>query len=500
LRARRTFLAVTVELQVEGPAWTGFGLEESAGRYPLRVETAVSRIVDQLLPGVITTTRHARMYCVHALVWAEAVERGLDERAAKELTRRCEVVICAIHYFHEPHRVDLSSAHGEDRISRFLDGERLDVAGAAQPGGLSERGFAGVYQGPCVRIGALSYDTPPRCGPRTDLPALRDGLGELLALAGRDTLDADELRAAGHLCLCEAADAPDGRWLRQILVEEAEEGRSDDRNRQLTCLLLLDTLHEQPSPDPVRAFCERWAFGGPLGDPASDERAMVASMWRAAALRNYSVGAWRRLWRWLASELNANPMTAEDLGDRLAQDLEDISVAELIAGLPARTDGSVILPAEAQIADEPWTTMSAIRQLALGAARLNDLDEPTLNAFVGTDPSDLGPRWVAQLLDGARDRMVRGLARDLAIILVRRAKRVALSKMYLTRSGRPFVPTRLRDRDGILSVHGEEGAGNVALRTNTLSDILAGLGVLIVDEAGRYVPSELGEELRASLG
>jgi hypothetical protein len=151
---------VTIELQVEGPAWTGLGVEESAGRYPLRVETAVARIVDQLVPGVITTTRHARMYCVHALAWAEAERHGLDEDDGRELVRRCEVVICAIHHLHAHHRIRLSAAHGEDRLSRFFDGERLDVRAAAQLGGLSEAGFGGVYQGPCVRIGALSPDTP----------------------------------------------------------------------------------------------------------------------------------------------------------------------------------------------------------------------------------------------------------------------------------------------------------------------------------------------------
>jgi hypothetical protein len=484
---------------VEGPAWTGFGLEESAGRYPLRVESAVSRVVDQLLPGVITTTRHARMYCVHALVWAEAAERGLEEQRAKDLLRRCEVVISAIYHFHDPHRIVLSSAHGEDRLGRFLDGEVFDVAGAAARGGLSEDGFAGVYQGPCVRLGALSPDAPPRRGPRADLRALRAGLGELLVLAARESLDIGELKSAGHLCLCEAAGAADGHWLRRILVEDAEEGRPDDRNRQLTCLLLLDTLHEQPSADPRRAFRERWAFGGPFSDPASSERAMVASMWRAAALRNYSVAAWRALWRWLAAELNHEAMTAERLGDRLAEDLDDISVAELIAGLPATMDAGSILPAEAQIAEEKWTTMNAIRQLAVGAGRLGELDETTLKAFVGTDHTDLGPRWVAELLEAGRERMVRGVARDLAVILVRRAKRVALSKMYLTRSGRPFAPTRLRDRDGVLSVRGEEGAGDVALRTDTLSDVLAGLGVLTVNGAGEFSPSPLGEDLRARL-
>lgn len=71
--------------------------------------------------------------------------------------------------------------------------------------------------------------------------------------------------------------------------------------------------------------------------------------------------------------------------------------------------------------------------------------------------------------------------------------------MYLTRDGRPFVPTRLRDRDGVLSVRGEEGAGDVALRTDTLADVLAGLGILTKDAPGVYRVTEYGEELRARL-
>jgi hypothetical protein len=489
---------VAVE-QVDGPAWTGFGLQESAGRYPLRVETAVSRLVDRLLPGVITTTRHARMYCLHALVWAEAEERRLDEAEATDLLRRCEAVAAAVHHFHDPHRITLGSAHGEERLHLFLQADEFDLGGAAARGtGLSQEGFSGVYQGPCVRIGALSPDRPPRRGPRADLAALRDGLGELLELARRQTLSSDELRGARHLCLCAAANAADGRWLRRILVEDPEPDRADDRDRQLTCLLLLDTLHERPTSNPARAFRERWAFGDPLGDPSSDERAMVACLWRAAALRNYSVGAWRSLWRWLAAELNAEPMTAEQLGERLADALGDLTVAELVEGLPARTRGETILPAEAEVDAEDWTPTNAIRQLAIGAGRLGDLDEPTRRAFVGSDPTDLGPRWVAGILDEWRDRLLRSLARELAFILVRRAKRVALSKMYLNRKGKPFVPTRLRDRDGVLSIRGEEGAGNVALRTDSLADVLAALGVL-TKEAGVYAVSDYGEELRARL-
>jgi len=486
---------MAIERLVEGPAWTGFGLQESAGRYPLRVESAVTNLVGRLLPGVITTTRHARMYCLHAFAWAAAHERGLDPAGGAELVRRCEVVMAGIHHVHAPHRVALSTAHGERRLEAFMAGDEFDVIAAAAPNGLSANGFADVYQGPCAAIGALSGDPYPRPGPRAELTPIKSGLDGLLELADRPSLSTGELRAAGHLCLCEAATAPDGRWLRRVLVEEVGDG-AGDRHRQLTSLLLLEALHEAPSADATAAFRDRWAFGPPAGNPEDDERAMVAALWRAAVLRNFSVAAWRALWRWLAEQLNAHPMTAEQLGERLADALDDVTVAGLLDGLPARADGAAILPAETELAREDPTPMRWVRELALGAQRLRDLDGATLQAFVGTDPSDLGPRWVDGLLTEARDRHVRDVARELAVTLVRRAQRVALSKMYLTPSGRPFVPSRLRDRDGMLWVRGEEGAGEVALRTESLAAVLAGLGYLDVRDDGAFVVSERGQTLR----
>lgn len=60
------------------------------------------------------------MYYLHALVWAEADERGLDQAAGADLLRRCETVMAAVHHVHEAHRVALGSAHGEDRLHLFL--------------------------------------------------------------------------------------------------------------------------------------------------------------------------------------------------------------------------------------------------------------------------------------------------------------------------------------------------------------------------------------------
>lgn len=479
---------------VEGPAWTGMGLTESAGRYPLSVEGAVFRLVDQLLPGIITTTRQARMYSLHALAWADADERGLSSDQAATFVRRCEVVIAAIHHLHQPHQALLRSAHGEERIERFFEDGRLEVERASRPKGLSAEGFADVYLSPAVKVGLLSTERPPRAGERSDLDALRGGLGDLLELAGRDGISLEELEAAGHLCLCAAVEATDGELLRRVLFEDPEKDRHEDRYRQLTCHMLLESIGEQEVYDVDALFRERWGFGASLSTD-TPERAHVGRGWRAAILRNYSVGAWRALWRWLAACLAEEPMTVERLGDRLIAELGELSVAELVAGLPDRVEGGRLLPAEVAIEAEDWTPLVALRMLVLGARRLEDLDEETAALFVGTDRHDLGPRWVAARLQESKNDGMDTFARELVEILIRRAKRVALGKMRLN-EGRPWVPSRLRDRDGLLTAHGEEGAGAVSLRTGSLTEILTGLGALSRNENGAIAATPIGLELR----
>jgi hypothetical protein len=479
---------------VEGPAWTGKGLDESAGRYPLSVEGAVFRLVDQLLPGIITTTRQARMYSLHALAWAEADEQGSASDEAASFVRRCEVVAAAIHRLHGEHHQPVSSAHGEERIGRFLSDGVLDVERAARPGGMSNSGFANVYVGPTVRVGLLSPDRPPRAGRRADLGALREGLGELTSLATRDRIPVAELESAAHLCLCAGVEAPDGAHLRRVLFEEVEEGRRDDRYRQLTCHLLLEAIGEGPVDDVDRAFRRHLGFGASIVE-STPLRASVERGWRAAILRNCSVGAWRRLWGWLVARLAEEPMTVETLGLRLAAELDDVGLGELVAGSPARTDDGVLLPLELELEEEEWTPMNAVRMLVLGAGRLEDLDDETLALFVGSEPRDLGPRWVATRLAEGSDHGLEVFGRELVEILVRRARRVALGKTEL-RDGRPWVPSRLRDRDGVLAAHGQEGVGHVSLRTRSLAEILVGLGALTRDGEGSISVTPMGEELR----
>jgi hypothetical protein len=91
---------------------------------------------------------------------------------------------------------------------------------------------------------------------------------------------------------------------------------------------------------------------------------------------------------------------------------------------------------------------------------------------------------------------VRDLARELTELLVRRARRVALSKMELRKEGF-WLPSRVREREGALFRSGEEGASDVALRTDTLRDVLCGVGALRRDADGTCRVTDYGEQLLA---
>src|SRR3954454_5543591 len=104
-RGLASFAPWLSNVSLKDPLGRASGSTSPLAATPLRVESAVSNVVGRLLPGVITTTRHARMYSLNTLAWAVAHERKLDHDGAADLVRRCEVVIAGIHHFHEAHRV-----------------------------------------------------------------------------------------------------------------------------------------------------------------------------------------------------------------------------------------------------------------------------------------------------------------------------------------------------------------------------------------------------------
>jgi hypothetical protein len=499
---RRFRLMATV---VRGPAWSLPGLDVVGGRYPLRVERHLGRLVDGLLPGVITTTPHARSYALHTLVWAEAAERELDQAAAIELMRRCEVVLAGVTLQHKPHLSWIPEPHGGGVIANAIaQSGRLEVAKMAEPQKYSQNssGFAGVYVGSEMRLGLVENGRPPRPGPRADLVVLREALGEIVELAQHDALDIPTLAAVHHLCACGAPAAADGAWLRSVFVQpQPEEGLEEaDRARRETARLLGRALAGGSTAPPQDIFRQVLAFGEfVVADPVA-VTLPIAQAWRGAILRNYSVGAWRRIWSWLV-ELLGEPAPIGELADQLAGALPDMTVGEMLADLPVRTAGGLLLAAEEDLRSAQWAPdpFTEVRLLSLGALRLDDLDGRALAAFAGrADEDDLGPRWFRAQLDARQDESLRAFGRWLAEMMVLRAQRVALTKMDFNHStGRFWIPSRIRERSGLISRLSREGWFDVGLRIDTFSSVLAGCGVLDRDPAGVWRVTDAGE---ASLG
>jgi len=472
------------------------------GRYPLRVERHLGRLVDALLPGVITTTPHARSYALHTLVWAEAAERSLDHAAAIELMRRCEVVLAGVTLQHQVHLASIPEGHGAGVIQKAMEQTgHLEVATLARPQNYSQNawGFAGVYFGSELRLGLAENGRPPRPGPRADLPVLREALGEIVELACHDSLETAMLAARPHLCACAARDAADGPWLRSVLVHPAAvEGLEEaDRARRETAQLLGRVLVGGSATPTQEAFELGLAFGDLVFTDPVAARLPIAQAWRGAILRNYSVGAWRRLWSWLV-ELLGEPASVDELAEQLADALPDMTVAEMFDQLPERVRDGTLLPAERELRSAHWAPhpFTEVQLLALGALRLDDLhDNKALGAFAGRESEDdLGPRWVWALLDARKDQPLSALGRRLAEMMVTRAQRVALTKMDFNRStGRFWIPSRIRERAGLVSRLSREGWADVGLRIDTFSSVLVGCGVLERDADGLWRVTEVGE-------
>lgn len=486
-----------------GPVWSTLGLTYAAGRYPLRVEAHVLRLVNRLIPGVITTTTQARMFALHALAWSEAKHRGLDLAAALDFLRRCEVVAAAATLCHEEHLSRLPNPHGHDAIGPHVQQGTVPVAALSEPGQYAKYrwGFASTYLGSEIQLGILRQGRPPTAGVRFDEAALREGLDGLFELADQETIAVSDLKAAPHLCICAGPTTADGLWLRGLMFDGAREDWTDiDESRRATARLLLQVIDGVgETRDVPGAFRHAIGFGAaPCGGGAGVD-ALVAESWRGAILRNYSVGAWRRLWSWLVAQLS-EPLSVVELGEIFAQALPPgMSIADMRDSLPDSEANGELLPAEEQLrAQSSRDPKIELQLLALGARRLQQLAGRALTAFAGsTTDDDLGPRWMARHLSEHPRDLLADFARELTELLVRRARRVALSKMELRENGF-WLPSRLREREGVLFRSGDEGAADVALRTDTLRDVLCGVGALRREPDGACrVTDDYGKQLIA---
>jgi hypothetical protein len=282
------------------------------------------------------------------------------------------------------------------------------------------------------------------------------------------------------------------------MFEDPEPDVEGDVNRQVTALMMLEALDGPGKNDPEREFRLAHGFGRIPEGESMEARARRA--WQAAILRNYSVSAWRHLWSWLSQQLSEVEMTQGELVARLGESLGGGSVRSFVSESPDRIAGGELLPAEENLrdSDEDEVPVRALRQLVLGAERLEELEGESRCAYLGHDLTDLGPGWVKAQLDEHLGGGMDGLARDLVATMLTRARRVADSKMQMVPGEGPYVPTRLRERDGLLWMNGVEADAEVSLRGWTLTQVLVALGA-VDRQDGFYRVTALGEEMRERL-
>jgi hypothetical protein len=486
---------------VQGPAWTEPGLEIAAGRYPLSVERHVLRMADLLVPGVTTVTPHARYYALHALVAGEVSRSELTAQEAQDLLRRTEVALAAVSFVHDHGKAGLPRAHGVDALAGRLGTGVVDVAEASRPGKggyvQSAWGFWNPYFASEVTLGILEDSGVPTPGPACDSTAVREGLGELLDLARRQHLSVEELRSMGHLCVCAGGASPDGRWLARLLCAPDRDTEPQPRSasRRATIQLLSRVVRTHNVRNPIRDVGLVVAYGDFITTDPIAADLDVSPVWRGVVLRNYAVGAWRRLWAWLVDQVEGL-MSESELADRFADTLAGGTVGQLLDGLPSTvTATGAPAPAEQQLResdlDLPMTELSV---LAVGARRVDELTGRARDAFLGQRGVELGPEWTGRKLNEARPMPLRDFGRNLTADLVTRSQRVALSKARRRVDGTLWLPTRLHQRGDLLFRTNREGSGDAGLRLNQLTSVLAGAGVLRREE-GAWRVTAAGEDL-----
>lgn len=492
---------------VQGPGWTRAGLDVAAGRYPLSVERHVMRMADLLVPGVTTVTPHARYYCLHALVASEVQVRDMTVPAAQDLLRRAEVALATVSWAHPHGEVGLPRAHGVDALADWLGAGEVDVAKASQPGAggytQSSWGFWNPYVASEVALGILAPGQLPAPGEQCDPGAIHAGLGALLELARRDRLAVDELRGLGDaLCVCAGGLAPDGQWLARLLCAPGAAAGTDRHGsssrgatRRGTIRLLGRVVQTYPVVQFTRDIAPVIAFGDFVTSDEVAGRLTVTPLWQGVVLRNYAVGAWRRLWSWLVDQVGGL-MPAIELADRLADELPAGTVAQFVDALPATTTATGSpAPAELDLrASGRSLPVTELGVLAVGARRVDELDGRVRDAFLGQRGVELGPEWMARRLTEARARQLRDFARLLVRDLLGRAQRVALAKARRRDDGSLWLPTRLHERGELLFRTSAEGRGDVGLRLDQLGTVLAGAGLLRFDQ-GRWATTAAGEVL-----
>jgi hypothetical protein len=467
---------------IDGPAWSAPGLDIRAGRYPLSVERHVMRMADLLVPGVTTVTPHARYFALHGLIAEEAIVRGLSASDAQDLLRRAEVALAVVSYSHDHVDSGLPRAHGTDALARRLHTGEVDMTEASTPGPggyvRNKWGFWNPYAASEVALQILAPGSIPTPGEACAPQAIRAGLGGLLELARQRSLAVADVSGRVEFCVCQGGQAADGRWLARLLCSEDVSQRGGLRSRQETIRMLARLMETHDVRAISADIFPLLAYGDFVMTDAVAEGLAATAVWRGVVLRNYAVGAWRRIWSWMVEQVDGL-MPADELIDRFVSCFPAETVGSFLGGLPATTTATGA-PAPAELALRGGTLplpLCELSVLAVGARRIDELTGRVLDAFVGQRGVELGPEWMSRRLAASGAAGLRDFARQLATDLLIRARRIALSKAQANEDGSLWLPARLHERGDVLYRTSLEGRGDVGLRLDQLTTVLAGAGV-----------------------
>ncbi|TDB85674.1 hypothetical protein E1264_20415 [Actinomadura sp. KC216] len=499
-----------------GPEWSQRGIEQRAGRYPLRVEAPILRAIELLVPGISSVTRYVRYYAFYAALGAHSVECGLDSAASLRLLRRGEVVLAGVSRLNDDPYGRPGMAHAVDEVRASLDGDVLHVGAAAEMDGdqaysTRRSGSWDTYLGPSAVLGtAVNEDGAPRPGRHACPPEVAALFAPLWRESGADVLDGARLEALAPLAM-QAPERPEVGWMRGLFTatrdgrHDPEEWGPDDRRRRATFRMLGRAvgLH---GGDAAHGWeeCVRSAvaFGHEAEtDPVLRQVDNVLG-WRGLLLRNYSVGAWRRLWAALVRSIGSQDGEADRSRDELRAWLADpmpaTSLRACLDELPATMAGGHPAPAERQIMQDPdrRDPLVNVKLLLAGGRRAGELSGEARTTFLGAQHDILNPLWVSRLIGDFADRPMRDLAVRLVDDMLAQARRVALAKTHPDANGRMKVFSRVHERGGRYYKTGDEGDGDIGTRLHQAGDIAEQLGILEHrpdDETASLTP--LGAEL-----
>ena len=448
-------------------------------------------VVDRLVPGVTTVTLNARYYALHGLVAAEADRRNLNLAAAQTLLRRAEVAVGAVstrHYQQDAaaHQA-LSRPHAYDTILPAVRSGGVEIGALAAWNVYAQPhwGFWPAYRGSEMLLQIITRSNEIGPGERLDESAVNAGLRDVLALVDEETLEVELLDAYSELCICGAADSPDGAWLAHLFAAKDADGKGSRAAARRQTLRMIARCLQLTEVRQVTSDVSRFVACAPEAfDDGVLNSLNLTGEWRGLILRNHSVTAWRELWAWLINGIGGLT-TRSKLADQFADALPEGSVTNFLSGLPdtVTSDGRPA-PAEydAALLNSP-TAQRTVGLLCLGARRARELRGHELHGFQGHASEDifeeLAPAWLATQLQTWRHRSLHDFARWLTNIMLNRSQRLALAKARRDPlTGTLRIPTRVHTRDELVFRDSTETAGAAALRWDQLASILAGMGLL----------------------